>query len=112
MPDGGCLNIQTRYIQNLNENKNTGYQESKGNLEITVSDNGMGIPSEIKSKIFMPFFSSKKNSHSGVGLSIVQDIVQSLHGTITCKNNDDKGASFKITFPIYDSALHHYGIPA
>ena len=113
MPNGGCLTIQTRYIQHPSKDKNSvAFQDPKGSLEITVSDNGVGIPPEIESRIFQPFISSKKNEHSGMGLAIVQNIVKSLHGTITCKNNEDNGATFKINFPLYNSMLCNHEIPA
>jgi len=112
MPNGGSLHIQTRSAHSTPVERHNTILPTTDRLEITVSDNGIGIPPEIKPNIFSPFITSKKNHHSGLGLSIVQDIVHSLHGTITCANNEDKGATFKITFPICDSALHNYGIHA
>jgi signal transduction histidine kinase len=111
MPDGGCLNIQTKYIRHPDTNKQTNPPHIKGSLEIIISDTGTGIPSDIEPKIFEPSISSKKKNHFGIGLSIVRDIVESLNGKISCKNNKDKGATFNIIFPLYDSELHSYRIP-
>ncbi|MEM4889936.1 MAG: HAMP domain-containing sensor histidine kinase, partial [Thermosphaera sp.] len=50
-------------------------------IEITVSDNGTGIPSEIKEKIFQPFFTTKPTGQgTGLGLSLAYDIVTKVHG--------------------------------
>jgi nitrogen fixation/metabolism regulation signal transduction histidine kinase len=51
--------------------------------EITVSDNGPGIPSEIADEIFVPFFTTK-NSGSGIGLSYSRQILRAHGGTINC----------------------------
>lgn len=100
MPDGGGLKIQTRYIPNPVEGKTKNNpKESKGSLEITVCDEGAGIPPEIEPKVFEPHISTKEENHSGIGLSIVHGIVKALHGTIVCMNNQDKGATFKVNLP-------------
>lgn len=112
MPDGGCLNIQTKYIRHSDTNKQTNCPYKKDNLEIIISDTGTGIPYDIKPKIFQPSVSSKNKNHFGIGLSIVRDIVESLNGKISCKNNKDKGATFIIIFPLYNSELYGHRIPA
>lgn len=112
MPDGGYVNIQTKYILSPDTNRPTDCPRLKGNLEIIVSDTGTGIPPDIETIIFEPSVSSKKKNHFGIGLSIVRDIVESLNGKISFRNNKDKGAAFQITFPLYDSVLCNYGMPA
>lgn len=112
MPDGGHLNIRTRYIHPSDNNEHGTLQIPKRRLEIIISDTGKGIPTEIMPQIFDLYISSKKENHSGMGLSIVKGIVESLHGTITCTNNKDKGATFKITFPLHDAAVYNCEIPA
>ncbi|MEO6670498.1 MAG: ATP-binding protein [Ferruginibacter sp.] len=78
--------------------------------EITVSDNGNGIPSSIKEKIFQPFFTTKPTGQgTGLGLSLSYDIVK-VHGgelTVETKENearpDDpvgRGTTFTIQLPI------------
>lgn len=61
---------------------------------IAVEDTGGGVPSEIEHRIFDPFFTTKKEG-TGMGLTIVQRITESLGGTLTLENNDE-GAVFKI----------------
>lgn len=62
---------------------------------ITVSDNGYGIAEEQLDKIFIPFFSTKKDG-SGIGLSICRQIVSAHGGTITVISEADKGTRFTV----------------
>ncbi len=69
-------------------------------VEIIIRDDGPGIADEIASNLFDPFISTKGTGNSGLGLSIVQNIISKLNGTITCKSNKDNGTSFTIILPI------------
>lgn len=76
---------------------------SKGLNSITISirDTGEGIKEENKSKIFMPFFTTKDvGEGTGLGLSITYNIVLDHHGTITFNSEEGKGTEFIITLPI------------
>lgn len=65
-----------------------------------ISDTGSGIPKEILRQIFDPFFSTKaKGKGTGMGLSIVQQIVNSYRGQITVESAVGKGTTFTIQFP-------------
>jgi len=77
-------------------------------VEITVTDNGKGIPqSEIKS-IFDRFFQGKEQSSiqqgSGIGLHLVKNLIELHHGTIDVESTPNLNTSFKITFPVERSA--------
>ncbi len=68
-------------------------------VEISISDDGYGIPPHVKSKIFNPFFSTKAGKkNAGLGLSICQHIIESHHGIITCLS--DGGTTMGIRLPI------------
>ena len=67
---------------------------------ITVSDDGPGIPKEIQEKLFSPFMTTKRQGHSGLGLSIVHQAVQDLGGTIECESSREQGTCFIITLPL------------
>ena len=74
----------------------------KTNSEIVLElhDNGLGIPDEIKDKIFQPFFTTKETSdRTGLGLSITNDIVKSHGGRLDVISNS-KGSIFTVAFPI------------
>lgn len=75
----------------------------KGNteIEVSISDNGPGIPDQIKDKIFDPFFTTKEvGSGTGLGLSIVYSIINQHNGTIEVESSEDSGTTFSIHLPI------------
>ncbi|WP_290840883.1 ATP-binding protein [Flavobacterium sp.] len=68
------------------------------NIEISVKDNGNGIPSEIVDKIFQPFFTTKPTGEgTGLGLSLAYDIVKAHGGTIHATSVPSNGTTFTIT---------------
>ncbi|HQJ76241.1 MAG TPA: ATP-binding protein [Bacteroidota bacterium] len=66
---------------------------------LSISDTGEGISKENLSRIFEPFY-TKKVSGTGLGLSVVKQILDSHHATITVQSEVNKGTSFTIQFPI------------
>jgi two-component system NtrC family sensor kinase len=78
----------------------TGYDEERNQVFIRVSDSGQGIPQEILTKIFDPFFTSKGvNKGTGLGLSVSLGIVQKHGGTIAVESEPGKGAAFTVYLP-------------
>ncbi|WP_020587431.1 HDOD domain-containing protein [Desulfobacter curvatus] len=72
-----------------------------GVAQITIQDNGPGIPSHIRERLFEPYNSTKPYaSNSGLGLSIVHSIVRKMQGRITCDSSRDKGTCFSILIPL------------
>ena len=67
------------------------------NYLIEVSDNGLGIKEELKSKIFVPYFTTKSNG-TGLGLAIVKQIIDS-HGGLIYFDSNQKGTTFSIEIP-------------
>jgi signal transduction histidine kinase len=101
MPEGGNLFIRTRHVSSPLGDHLAGYEgKYRGFVEITVSDDGVGIPEVIKSRLFEPFVSSKGGGHPGLGLSIVHNVIKALNGTITFEGGRDRGTVFKIELPI------------
>ncbi|MGX9418232.1 sensor histidine kinase [Vibrio sp. RC27] len=68
-------------------------------ISIHIDDNGEGIDETIVGQIFAPFFTTKKNG-LGLGLSISQQIAQSMNGKITASNSELGGARFSLILPI------------
>jgi signal transduction histidine kinase len=85
MPNGGDLSIVTQ--------RDAG-SDSAGVL-VRVADSGTGIPPEILDRIFRPFFSTK-DAGLGLGLSIVQRIVEVHGGRITCRSERGVGTTFDV----------------
>ena len=67
------------------------------NPYITVADNGHGISDEVRDKIFIPFFSTKKYG-SGIGLSISREIIKLHKGSIIVQSEEGKGSAFTLLF--------------
>jgi len=80
-------------------------------VEITVRDNGTGIPAEIKDKLFQPFFTTKPTGEgTGLGLSISYDIVTQQHGgTITVASEVGEFTEFTIRLPRDQRAATNVG---
>ena len=80
--------------------------DDNGFIKLNVIDEGRGFKEADTRKIFNRFYSNrpeKFGEHSGLGLNIVKNLVEIHHGTISAKNNEDKGANVEIIFPKADS---------
>ncbi len=72
-------------------------------VKLTVADTGEGISDDVAGRIFEPFFSTKKHtidSGSGLGLSVVHQIVEGLNGHIGLKSKPEEGTEFYIYLPV------------
>ena len=67
-------------------------------INVTIADNGSGIPDDIKEKLFTPNFTTKTTGN-GLGLSIAKNIIEMSGGTISFESENDKGTIFKINLP-------------
>jgi len=73
-------------------------------LRTTVEDHGVGIPAEIRERIFDPFYTSKDRALStGLGLSISLGIIQDHHGKLTFESEEGKGTRFFLDLPVDNS---------
>ena len=104
MPEGGIITIRTAQ-QTLASPDDPGAPQENF-LEITVSDQGRGIPDDYLYKIFDPFFTTKAagGKRSGLGLSEVYGIVKSHDGFITVETELNRGSSFHIYLKSYQPA--------
>ena len=84
MPNGGTLTVLA-------------YKEADDTI-VTVSDTGVGIPNEVKAKLFTPMFTTKSKGQ-GFGLPVVKRMVEALNGTITFESQVGKGTKFIVRFP-------------
>jgi signal transduction histidine kinase len=66
---------------------------------IEISDNGPGVPRELRDRVFQPFFTTKRNG-TGLGLALVQKIVVFHNGRIAMAATPAGGASVQITLPL------------
>jgi len=84
MKDGGRLSVRARY--------------SGAECLVEVSDEGPGIPPEIRDRIFHLYFSTKGKG-SGIGLAVAFRVVQLHNGTIDFTSEPGRGATFRLRFP-------------
>ena len=85
MPNGGTLEIAN--------------YKNGDNIEFTFSDNGIGMPKEVITKIFNPLFTTKAKG-MGFGLAISKRIIEAHGGKITAKSVPNKGTIFNVSLPI------------
>jgi signal transduction histidine kinase len=71
-----------------------------GQLQFSVSDTGVGLPTEKMEQIFSAFFTTKPQG-SGMGLAISRSIVESHGGQLWATANDGRGATFHFTLPTH-----------
>jgi signal transduction histidine kinase len=84
MPEGGRLTV--RVFREADE------------YVITVKDTGVGIPEDIKAKLFTPLFTTKSKGQ-GFGLAVVKRMTETMGGTITFESQVGKGTTFKVHLP-------------
>ncbi len=78
-----------------------GTKKKNGRMEISVKDNGNGIPQKLLDKIFQPFFTTKPTGQgTGLGLSLAYDIVKAHGGELKVETKEGEGSEFIIQLPI------------
>jgi signal transduction histidine kinase len=71
------------------------------NVTISVTDNGLGIPEQIRQKIFQPFFTTKPTGEgTGLGLSLSYDIIKAHGGEIKVESKEGEGSTFTIVLEL------------
>jgi nitrogen-specific signal transduction histidine kinase len=71
-------------------------------VELEVSDDGEGLPPEVRKHLFSPVKSTKGRGHGGLGLSVVKQLVDDMEGVINCRTGS-AGTAFKVLFPMAES---------
>jgi signal transduction histidine kinase len=100
------MNLITNAAQAVGERPRGGTihlaaSRSAGEVEVTVADDGPGIPPEVIPRIFDPFFTTKDvGEGSGLGLSIVHGIVERHGGNIQVQSRLGEGTTFRVTLPL------------
>jgi C4-dicarboxylate-specific signal transduction histidine kinase len=98
------INLYNNAIDAMVENKGrigVTAKPSGDRVDITITDDGPGIPADVAKEIFNPFFTTKgKEKGTGLGLFIVKNIIDEHGGNITMVDGTNQGAKFKITIPL------------
>ncbi len=77
--------------------------KDRNTLEITVADNGPGLPRDVLDHLYQPVRTAKGEAHSGLGLSIVAGLVQGMGGILQCSSGPS-GTRFKVHLPVVSHA--------
>lgn len=77
---------------------------------ISVSDNGIGIPDEIRGRIFDPLFTTKGENGLGLGLDICSRIIKAHYGQLLCETKPEGGTSFIVQLPLNPPSLSFYSL--
>ena len=101
------INLFDNAIDTMTESKQTKkniiivsmYDRITSKVIIQICDNGKGISAEDKAKLFVPYFSSKKEGR-GLGLAIVHRIINDHNGSISVEDYQPQGTKFILTFPV------------
>ena len=102
------INLLQNAIDSLKEIENNAvleiviyHKKEQNKFFIEINDNGKGVDEQIRNKIFTPFFTTKPaGKGTGLGLNIIQKIIEKYSGTINCRSSDGQGASFIISLPL------------
>lgn len=107
---GGILEVSLQDILiNKGREKNLLGLKPGDYIEIKVSDTGVGIPPDILSSIFKPYFTTKDPGEgTGMGLAMVHGIVESYDGKITVDSKLGEGSVFKIHLPVTRKRRDHH----
>jgi PAS domain S-box-containing protein len=98
MPAGGTLNIRTWCDDSPQQSEP---EKTLQNLHIIVEDTGVGMSKEVQKMIFTPFFTTKKASGgTGLGMSVVYEIVKKFDGDIKLTSDVGVGTRFEIILPV------------
>ena len=87
MSEGGTLTVRTRH--------------DEGYVVLEVGDSGTGMTEEVRQRCLEPFFTTKRELGTGLGLAMVYGIVQRHRGTLTIESELDRGATFIIHLPVH-----------
>jgi PAS domain S-box-containing protein len=98
MPRGGTVHLEARNFLNTQTDEKIDLNPGKY-VQLTIRDEGIGIPEDIRNNIFDPFFTTKPEGH-GLGLSTVHFIIKKHDGKIELESDPGIGTTFKIYLPI------------
>jgi signal transduction histidine kinase len=88
--EAGTIEIEVRHV--------------RGQVELSIADDGPGIPAEDRERVFVPFFSTKA-SGTGLGLAVARKFVEEAGGAIACEESPlRQGCQFRITLPASSAA--------
>jgi two-component system nitrogen regulation sensor histidine kinase NtrY len=95
--DNAAESLQTAMVREIQIS--TSLAASREAVEISVADTGHGVTPELKERLFLPYFSTRKRG-TGLGLAIVSRVIEEHHGSIRVEENQPVGARFVVELPV------------
>jgi signal transduction histidine kinase len=112
MPDGGNLLLRSRTISRAELGGRFHEPKAERYAWISVTDTGLGMTEEIKSRLFEPFFTTKQpGKGTGLGLSVVYGIVRDHNGFVDVTSEPGRGSTFHIYLPMLENQSIVVGTP-
>ncbi len=93
MPDGGSISIST--------------WSNEGNVFVSVSDTGKGMPENVTKRVFDPFFTTRRPLGTGLGMSVSYGVIVRHGGRIEVESEEGKGTTFNLSIPIGKDAVQN-----
>ena len=106
MPNGGELTIESKAIQIENSKSNIFELEDGEYSVVSITDTGSGMTQDEKNRLFEPFFSTKGDNGTGLGMSQVYGFVKRSSGIIHIDSEVDKGTTVTLIFPKYTGLIN------
>ena len=98
MPDGGSVSVETGTVRRSRPGLEGSKEQSF--VSVSVKDTGIGVPDEIREKIFDPFYTTKEgHGGTGLGLAVCSGIVKEHDGWIDIESNEGGGTVFRVYLP-------------
>jgi CheY-like chemotaxis protein/anti-sigma regulatory factor (Ser/Thr protein kinase) len=97
MPDGGTLTLRTKLTQ---DSAGSGPVPALGRVEIEVSDSGIGMDEDTRRRCLEPFFTTKGERGTGLGLAMVYGMVQRHGAEIELESARGRGTTVRLAFPV------------
>ena len=92
MPAGGTIRITTSAVIR---------RQNRNYVRVRISDNGAGMSPDVRKRIFDPYFTTKGESGTGLGIPQVQALMRQVGGYLTVNSKVGKGTSFDLFFPVH-----------
>lgn len=92
MPHGGRLAFRTR--------------KEQGDVFVSISDSGVGMPRDVQKRLFEPFFTTKGTEGSGLGMSVTRNIITNHGGKIDVNSEVGKGTTIMLRLPLTQEKVH------
>jgi len=113
MPDGGTLTLQAHAVPDEQDRgAHDGKADPPAQINVEISDTGVGMDDDTRRKCLEPFFTTKGERGSGLGLAMVYGAVQRHNGQLEIDSELGKGTTIRLILPVGPATANANGAPA